>query len=368
MGVKTEPMWNKVVFWLCSTLGLAAARSSPYSYHLPHSSVTFIMGPQALQHTILSNHLEAAKLSPMHGKLRQHFKSSQSSTPNSVHPIAAVPEVLLGHSRDRAPSLQAAPTAVQLFATVQDGEHVKHQKPVTFFHSGTEAQMSRKEGKASEEDREGRMVEPTKIEKQSVVQMLKPSKNNERDRISIDVSTSEKQSVEKSEFGESVKEMTIYSGDGMENAVVPNQTDGSVESSSKIIKPADSGKKNRRKQEPNKDHLEERLASLQRQLDATPRQLASSKSVEPTALLRGGQLFEEGKRGLIRLEPGTLLRGKKLSMEEELEGNALDRRSNVLTDGEGSRRAKDTTGEDGRGAMVVTQTNSVQEEPVRYFY
>merc|ERR1711990_1346860 len=385
MGVKTEPMWNKVVFWLCSTLGLAAARSSPYSYHLPHSSVTFIMGPQALQHPILSNHLEAAKLSPMHGKLRQHFKSSQSSTPNSVHPIAAVPEVLLGHSRDRAPSLQAAPTAVQLFATVQDDEnveqaekhqsvhhqpvqHVQHQKPITFFHSGTEAQMSGKEGKASEEDREGRMVEATKREKQSVVQMLKPSENNKSDRISSDVSTSEKQSVENSEFSESVKEMTIYSGDGMENAVVPNQTDGSIESSSKIIKPADSGKKNRRKQEPNKDHLEERLASLQRQLDATLRQLASSKSVEPTALLRGGQLFEEGKRGLIRLEPGTLLRGKKLSMEEELEANTLDGRSNVLTDGEGSRRTKDTTGEDGRGAMVVTQTNSVQEEPVRYFY
>ena len=53
-----------------------------------------------------------------------------------------------------------------------------------------------------------------------------------------------------------------------------------------------------------------------------------------------------------------------------LEGNTLVRaRSNMLTDEEGSRMMKDKTSEDGRGEnMMFTQTNSVREEPVRYFY
>ena len=333
----------------------------------------------------------------MHSKLRQHFKSIQSSSPNSVHPVpeALVGQAIHGHSRDRAPSLQPASTAVELFTTVQDAAdqveqaeklqsvhhqpvlHVQHQKPVIFFHSGTEAQMSGKEGKASEEEREGKMmVEPRKREKQSVVQMLNASENSESDRISSDVSISENQSVENSEFGESVKEMTIYNEDQTENAVVPNQTDGSVERSSfnlkaqQIIKPSISRKRNTTTQRPNKDQLEERLASLQRQLDATLRQLVSSKTGEPTALLRGGRVFEEAKSGLIRLEPGNLQRGTKLSKEQELEGNTLVRaRSNMLTDEEGSRMVKDKTSEDGRGEnMMFTQTNSVREEPVRYFY
>ena len=220
------------------------------------------------------------------------------------------------------------------------------------------------------------MVEPRKREKKSGVQMLNASENSESDRISSDVSISENQSVENSEFGESVKEMTLYNEDQTENAVVPNQTDGSVERSSfnlkaqQIVKPAISRKRNTTTQRPNKDQLEERLASLQRQLDATLRQLVSSKTVEPTALLRGGRVFEEAKSGLIRLQPGNLLRGTKLSKEQELEANTLVRaRSNMLTDEEGSRMVKDKTSEDGGGEnMMFTQTNSVWEEPVRYFY
>ena len=45
----------QVVFWICPFLGFAATRSSPYSYHLPHSSVTFIMGPQVFSMSSLLN-------------------------------------------------------------------------------------------------------------------------------------------------------------------------------------------------------------------------------------------------------------------------------------------------------------------------
>ena len=320
----------------------------------------------------------------------------QTRRPSSVHPVIAVPEAVLGRatgqSRERAPSLiAAASTSVQLAPTLHDGQHLQqaqlqslqpvqpdhHQKLVTLFQPGREYEMSGEEGKASEEEREGKMVEET------VPQMLEELENGESERMSgsqmrsSDLSSSEKQGVEKSELGESVKEVTIFSEDPMENVVVAvnNQTDESVERSSfnlkaeEMRKPADSTKVNTTMSSPKKDILEEKLASLQRRLDATLKQLAASKTVEPRASLRGGQLFEGGKGGLVRLDPRKLLRGRTL-IEEELEPRRLVReRTNVLTDGEeGSWMRTDTTSQEGRVAMMFTQTDSVQEEPIRYFY
>ena len=328
---------------------------------------------KALQHPILSNRLDVGKL--------------QTRRPSSVHPVIAVPEAVLGRatgqSRERAPSLiAAASTSVQLEPTLHVGQHLEqaqlqslqpvqpdhHQKLVTLFQPGREYEMSGEEGKASEEEREGKMVEET------VPQMLE---NGESERMnssqmrSSDLSSSKKQGVEKSELGESVKEVTIFSEDPMENVVVAvnNQTDESVERSSfnlkaeEMRKPADSTKVNTTMSSPKKDILEEKLASLQRRLDATLKQLAASKTVEPRASLRGGQLFEGGKGGLVRLDPRKLLRGRTL-IEEELEPRRLVReRTNVLTDGE-----EGSTSQEGRVAMMFTQTDSVQEEPIRYFY
>ena len=212
---------------------------------------------------------------------------------------------------------------------------------------------------------------------ETVPQMLEELENGESERMSgsqmrsSDLSSSKKQGVEKSELGESVKEVTIFSEDPMENVVVAvnNQTDESVERSSfnlkaeEMRKPADSTKVNTTMSSPKKDILEEKLASLQRRLDATLKQLAASKTVEPRASLRGGQLFEGGKGGLVRLDPRKLLRGRTL-IEEELEPRRLVReRTNVLTDGE-----EGSTSQEGRVAMMFTQTDSVQEEPIRYFY
>ena len=234
--------------------------------------------------------------------------------------------------------------------------------------------MSGEEGEEREEEREGRMGEAT------VEQMLKESENYESERMSSqmrssDMSSSEEQSVEKSELSESVKEMTIFSEDPMENAVVAvDQTDESVERSSfnlktkEMMKPADSAKENTTVTSPKKGLLEEKLASLQRQLDATLKQLATSKRLEPAGALDGGtgQVFEGAKIRLLRQEPRNLVRERQ---EQQLEPRRLVRaRTNVLTDGEGSRTTGDTTAEDGRVAMMFTQTNSVQEEPIRYFY
>ena len=175
--------------------------------------------------------------------------------------------------------------------------------------------------------------------------------------------SSEKQSVEKSKMSE--REMTIPTEDPIENVVVAvNQTDESVERFSfnlkaeEMIKSADSTKENMT------SLLEEKLASLQRELDTTLKQLATSKTLQPRAFLRGGQVFGGEKRGLIRLEPRDLLRGRQLP--QELEPIRLV--TNVLTDsGDGSRMmSTDTTGED--GSVMFTQTNSVEERPVRYFY
>ena len=234
--------------------------------------------------------------------------------------------------------------------------------------------MSGEEGEEREEEREGRMGEAT------VEQMLKESENYESERMnsqmrSSDMSSSEEQSVEKSELSESVKEMTIFSEDPMENAVVAvDQTDESVERSSfnlraeEMMKPADSAKENTTVTSSKKDLLEEKLASLQRQLDATLKQLATSKRLEPATALNGGtgQVFEGAKIRLLRQEPRNLVRERQ---EQQLEPRRLVRaRTNVLTDGEGSRTTGDTTAEDGRVAMMFTQTNSVKEEPIRYFY
>ena len=255
--------------------------------------------------------------------------------------------------------------------------------------------MSGKEGKPSEEDREGRNIEATTLSamnrvKQSFVnkqrheefnnvnslQMLKTSENIESERIGKqmgagDVSGSGKQSGENSEFSESVKQMTIYSEDEM----AANQTDESVEQSSfnskakQVVKPADSGKENTTVSSPKKDHLEEKLASLQRQLDATLRQLATSKSVEPRAALTGAELFEEVKGGMLTFQPRTLVKGTTLPTDQELEGRTLVR--NVFQGGDiikGSRMFKDTTVEGGRPTMTVAESNLLQEEPIRYFY
>ena len=337
--------------------------------------------------------MDVAQLQSRRGKLdHQQFKTHLSS--NSVHPVVALPQAVLGRaiidgqSRERTPSLiAAASTPVQLLPTVQDDQHleqgqqlqslqhIQHKKLVTFSQPGRESEMSGEEG---EEEREGRMVEATTVE-----QMLKESENYESDRMSSqmrssdmsDMSSSEEQSVEKSELSESVKEMTIFSEDPMENAVVAvDQTDESVERSSfnlraeEMMKPADSAKENTTVTSPKKDLLEEKLASLQRQLDATLKQLATSKRLEPATALNGGtgQVFEGAKIRLLRQEPKNLVRWRQ---EEELEPRRLVRpRTNVLRDGEGSRTMGDTTGEDGRAAMMFTQTNSVQEEPIRYFY
>merc|ERR1711971_905466 len=341
MGVKTEPMWTKVVFWICPFLGLAATRSSPYSYHLPHSSVTFIMGPQALQHPILSNHLYVSQLPSSHGKLHhQQIKSILSSSPNSVHPNVAVPGALLGHNGDGAPSPHAA---VQLFVqdahhveqaqelqSVQQAQHVQqvqhvlhvqpvqHQKRVTFVHPGSKSQMSGNEGKPSEEDIKGFANKPRPEEFRNVnsLRMSKTSENSEHDRISTqmragEVSTSGKQSGENREFSESVRQMTIYREDEM----VANKTEGSLERSSLdrkaqlVVKATNPRKENTTLSSPNKDLLKERLASLQRQLDDTLRQLATSKRVEPRALFRGAELFEEVKGRMLTFEPRTPVKG-----------------------------------------------------------
>ena len=337
--------------------------------------------------------MDVAQLQSRRDKLdHQQFETHLSSSPNSVHPVVALPQAVLGReiidgqSRERVPSLiAAASTPVQLLPTVQDDQHleqgqqlqslqpiqpaqpvqpVQHQKLVTFFHPGRESEMSGEEG---EEEREGRMVEATTVE-----QMLKESENYESERMSSqmrssDMSSSEEQSVEKSELSESVKEMTIFSEDPMENAVVAvDQTDESVERSSfnlkakEMMKPAVTS--------PKKGLLEEKLASLQRQLDATLKQLATSKRLEPATALNGGtgQVFEGAKIRLLRQEPRNLVRERQ---EQQLEPRRLVRaRTNVLTDGEGSRTTGDTTAEDGRVAMMFTQTNSVKEEPIRYFY
>jgi len=374
--------WTKVVFWICPFLGLAATRSSPYSYHLPHSSVTFIMGPQALQHPILSNHLDVGRLKPSHGKLHhQQIKSILSSSPNSVHPNVAVPGALLGHNGDGAPSPHAA---VQLFVqdahhveqeqelqSVQQAQHVQqvqhvlhvqpvqHQKPDTFFHPGSKSQMSGNEGKPSEEDIKGFANKPRPEEFRNVnsLQLLKTSENSESDRIgnqmrASDISTSGKQSGENSEFSESVRQMTIYREGGM----VANKTEGSLERSSLdtkaqlVVKPADSRNEN-------EDLLKERLASLQRQLDATLRQLATSKRVEPRALFRGAELFEEAKGRMLTFEPRTPVKGTTLPH--------MFRGDDFVED---QRMFKDPISEDGGFRMAVADSNSLQGEPIRYFY
>ena len=255
--------------------------------------------------------------------------------------------------------------------------------------------MSGKEGKPAEEGREGRIIEATTLSainraKQSIankqhheefnnvnsLQMLKTSENIESERIGKqmgagDVSGSGKQSGENSEFSDSVRQMTIYSEDEM----AANEIDRSVERSSfntkaqLVLKAADSEKENTTVSSPKRDLLKEKLAFLQRQLDATLSQLATSKTVEPRAALRGSGVFEEAKGGMPTFKPRNLVKGTTLPTDQDLEGRTLVQNvfqgEDVI---EGSRMLKDTTVEGGRGDTTVTESNLLQGEPIRYFY
>ena len=306
--------------------------------------------------------MKAGHFSSIHGKLHQKTKSSLSLNLNSVHPVVPVPE---GEHRKPAQKLQSV-------------QHVQHQKPVTFFRPVKEAEPSEKEGKQLEEDATGRMMmmdatrlSPTNKDNHTMVTSQHPEEfmnvnslymstmleDDESDRISKNlghsvVSSADKEMFKNSEFSANAKPMASYNQ--LENTVVLNQTEKlrKVESSSfdlkdqPILKPAESMKKDTTLFSPKKDLLEEKLASLQRQIDAALRQLAATS--KPKTVLRSA----EGR--LVRLGgPSALL---KSSSNQEREPITLARKANV----EGSKVLKDR---DGRGAM-----NLLEGEPIRYFY